>query len=360
MGVLTALCVTARYESLFLVFSAVAIALVRRRFVVSLILVFGAAAPLILFGLIWVRNGGWFLPNSLILKRKLAERNGLAEKIFDLTKNTYFNLKQTAIKDGFGIMIFALVGFLIAAARRRDTLPSSFPVVFAICALGATAGHFIFASVGWLYRYESWLIFLDLTAVGLLAQSLLKPKLIILVAIAIIGTFTDRTVNSTLDVAWAMADRRLEHIAPAEFLDRFYPDKTIMASDVGAVAWFAPTTTVLDIFGLGSNEPVRRLMSPAGYHANDVSEWAARSGARIAILEVCSAIADLVPDQWPLVGIVHIPRNVVFRDRIVAFFAIAPGEEATLQRNLQSFSFPESVSLLINPPRSEMTRRCWQ
>ena len=197
-------------------------------------------------------------------------------------------------------------------------------------------------------------------AIGLLAESLLRPKLIILVAVAIIAAFTYRTVNSTVDVARAMADRRLEHIAPAEFLERFYSGKTIMASDVGAVAWLAPTTTVLDIFGLGSNEPVRRLLSPAGYHANDVSEWASRTGARIAILEVCSAIADLVPGQWPLVGTMHIPRNVVFRDRIVAFFAIAPGEEASLQRNLQSFAFPAGASLVINPPRSEMTRRCWE
>ena len=300
------------------------------------------------------------MPNSLILKRKLAEHNGLAGKIFDLVKNTYSNLKQTAIKGGFGITIFALLGFLIAAARRRGTFAFSFPVVFAICALGATAGHFIFASVGWLYRYESWLIFLDLTAIGLLAESLMKPKWIVLVAVVIVATFTYRTAYSTFDVARAMADRRLEHIAPAEFLDRFYAGKTIMASDVGAVAWFAPTTTVLDIFGLGSNEPVRRLMSRAGYHSDDVSEWAVKSGARIAILEVCSAIADLVPEQWPLVGIMHIPRNVVFRDRIVAFFAIAPGEDVALRKNLQSFAFPESVSLLIDPPRSEMTERCWQ
>lgn len=66
--VLSGLAVAARYEALALIGALLLLTMILRNFAIAAALVFGALAAILGFGLIWVSQGGWLIPNSLLLK----------------------------------------------------------------------------------------------------------------------------------------------------------------------------------------------------------------------------------------------------------------------------------------------------
>ena len=355
-GLLAALAVAARYESLFLIAPLVVLSLARLRLGLATALALGASLPVVGFGLLWIHNGGWLLPNSLILKSVLIDTS---EPILSRTlARLSDNLGQTVLVGGFGLLLIGLPSLLamhVARGRAFWTVPT----LLAVCAIVATLGHFTFASVGWLYRYEAWLIVLDLVALSLLAQTVLSRRGLLVLAASIVVAFSFRTWNATVKTAMAIDDRRVEHLAAAHFVERYHPGEPVMATDIGAIAWLAPQTEMIDIFGLANNEPIRMSRNASGYNAETLSEWGVRTGARIAIVQPCfPAIANLMPADWQPVATWRIPRNIVFGDRIVAFFAVAPQERKQLLHHLAEFPVPPGVEVRFEPNRSTMLEGC--
>ncbi len=357
IGLLAGLSVAARYESLFLVAPLVVLSAARLRLYLAAALGLGAALPVLGFGLLWLHNGGWFLPNSLILKTNLTEATGLIPAVGHAMSRLLDNLHATAFR-GFGATLIGLAALLVWYAIRRKRL-WDMPVLFALSALVATGGHFAFAATGWLFRYEAWLIVLDVTAICLLAECLLEQRLLLALAVSIVTVFLYRTGAATFRTTQAIDDRRVEHLSTAHFVDSYYSDQIVMVNDLGAMAWFAPRTRILDIYGLGHNEAVRLRLMPGGYDSAALRDWAAQTGARIAILQVCwREIESRLPEEWTLVATWRIPRNVVFGDHVVGFFAIAPGEQEKLRRQLEAFLAPAGVMPRLEPPRATMLDGC--
>ncbi len=59
-----------RYEGAALVLIVAALFLIRKKFIYSAIIILGGATPIVIYGLFSLSNGGYFLPNSVILKGK--------------------------------------------------------------------------------------------------------------------------------------------------------------------------------------------------------------------------------------------------------------------------------------------------
>ncbi len=359
VAALSAAAVATRYESAFLVAALVGLAAFRLRITLALALGIGGLFPIAAFGLLWLHDGGWFLPNSLILKRSLAEHSGLSSFVGAMRMSIRSNLREAS---GF-YALYAAGAILMGAAVLKGSVsrkPIALETAFGFAATGATILHLALAKVGWLYRYEAWLLVLDTTAVALLASRLFGRRGVIIVSALIVGVFAARTARATKITIEAIDDRRLEHVAPAAFVARDYEGQTVMVNDLGAIAWFAPQTKPLDVYGLGSNEPIREILSPQGYGAASVEAWARRSGARIAVLQLCwPAIRPLIPDGWTLVASWHIPRNVVFRDRFVGFFSTTQEAARSLREQLQAFQIPERVTLNFAPDVEEILRTCY-
>jgi hypothetical protein len=354
IALLAGLSVAARYESLFLVAPLTALSAARWRLSTVVALGIGAAAPVLGFGLLWIHNGGWLLPNSLILKTHFVEDSEQIAQIRHALRAMIGSLQKTAFAGGFAALLLELTGLLgWHLFRRRRAW--DMPVLFAVAALGATGGHFAFAGVGWLYRYEAWLIVLDATAICLLAESLFGPKQLLAVAASLVLIFSYRSGMATLMTIEAIDDRRREHLAPAHFVAENYAGKTIVVGDIGAMSWFAPQTRSLDLFGIGDNDPVRLRLTPGGYGAAALGEWALQNDARIAIVPPCwDEVRDRLPLEWTLVATWHVPRNVVFDDLLVAFFAIAPDERINLRAKLEQLPVPPGVVVKFDPPRTAL------
>jgi hypothetical protein len=355
---IAALSVAARYESLFVVAPLAGICLLRGRLALATAVVGGAAVPVLAFGALWIHDGGWLLPNSLILKRSLAEHRGPLDFAIEAWRNAYRNYQVVPARRAL-LAAAGLTGLLTAASIWLRRRVFQVETCFAVVVLAAVALHFAFAATGWLYRYEAWLILLLAVATVLLATTLPVRGAPLAVAVLLAAIFAPRTLDSTRATVQAMDDRRLEHIAPAEFVARNYAAETIMVNDLGAVAWFAPRTRSLDIYGLGTNEPIKRILAHA-YGAEGVADWATATHTRIAILQLCwPAIRPVIPANWSFVASWKFPRNVVFRDRYVGFYAVADGEDAKLRERLKALSLPAGVTLDFSPDRDKLWEQCY-
>ena len=156
-----------------------------------------------------------------------------------------------------------------------------------------------------------------------------------------------RAIYTCAHTQMAMHDRYLEHIQPARFLREYYPLSTVVVNDIGAVAYFTDCR-LLDMFGLGNMEPVNFRLSKAGYRKKDVMEWADNEGAEIAILKIeWDQIFPRIPDSWVKVSEWETPRNIVFGDKLIGFFAIKAGTADALARNISTFAvdLPKEVKV---------------
>ena len=94
---------------------------------------------------------------------------------------------------------------------------------------------------------------------------------------------------------------------------------------------------------------------PGGYDSAILEDWAAQGNARIAVVQICwEEVNPRLPTAWTLVATWRIPRNVAFGDRLVGFYAIAPGEQDKLRNNLAHIPVPPGVTFDLNPPRTAL------
>ena len=110
IALLVAAAVAARYESLFLVAPLVALSALRRRWPLALAFGLGAATPVLGFGLLWIYNGGWLLPNSLLLKTDVTQAG--ASSLAAISARSMKNLHSANFIGEFSAMIIGVVAFL--------------------------------------------------------------------------------------------------------------------------------------------------------------------------------------------------------------------------------------------------------
>ncbi|HEY0342023.1 MAG TPA: hypothetical protein VGC34_14550, partial [Steroidobacteraceae bacterium] len=332
LAALAALAVATRYESVFLIGPLMLWAAARRQWANSVALGAGAAVPLLAFGLYWMSKGGFFLPNPLIVKRiNPAEVHGMLE----FARKTLENLRGNLVSSGGLTLLATTLGcvLLLTLNIRDRARVRTANLILATTVICATLGQFTFAvTSGWLYRYEAWLIALNvLTFVLLLGDLGLRARAATCALLVLAAAAAPRATLATVFSVMSANDRRLEHVDPAKFVHDYYPGDTVAVNDLGAMAFFSQGTRFLDIYGLGNNEPVRFRMRNGGYDQESLRGWTERSGARIAVVQVCWAdINKRLPAEWPLVALWRIPRNMAFQDKLVAFLAVAPGEAEKL------------------------------
>jgi len=222
--------------------------------------------------------------------------------------------------------------------------------------------HLQYAWTGWLYRYEAYLIAaglsVSLPSVWEYAVSIVSrvksdfprrlPLIIPLLFLPILVYQPAKRAYKTCAASvMAMSDRHLGHYQVAAFLRGHYRDATVMVNDVGAVSYFADSR-LLDMYGLGNMQPLKYRNGRSGYDRRDVEAWAAAEGAEIAVLQVeWLEISGRIPEAWILVAEWRLPRNIVFSDTRIGFYAVRQEAVSDLRHNLLIFrnSLPSEVEM---------------
>lgn len=264
LALLAAVAVLTRYETLFLL-GGLGLAFGRRAPRAIVATWSGAGIAVAGFGLWSLRHGAAFLPNP-VLKKGWTGRDwlgGLREAWMEATA-LWLLVLAVALALGLGAGV---------RARQRG-------LVFLV----AAGGQLLFGRVGWLYRYEAWLVGLGVLALlPMLAPpwgrgAWRAPALILALAALPLAHRADRAVRAFAPASRSTFDT---NVAPARWLADTFPGLPLAVHDLGAMAFFTRSPLV-DLAGLGNDE-IARLHRAGRLNPDTLAPLLSARGVEVAI-----------------------------------------------------------------------------
>ncbi|MGC9326017.1 MAG: hypothetical protein ACP5I1_00140 [Candidatus Hinthialibacter sp.] len=353
------LAILTRLETIFAAAPLALLCLMQRKWKTAAVLVAGCGLPLAALGLINMRNGWFFFPMSVVLKSALSLSGW--ERFWNCVERLYGQLFGTPhMAAPFALGIAALL-----SGWRHEKIFSA-NSVWGIVFAAAMTLHCTFASIGWFYRYEGYLLLVGAVAA---APSVRRW------AAAFWGRWKDLEHWSERMLAggcWAglllllpfpfyKQWQSIGTLAPAArniysqqyqmglFLKTYYEGEAAAANDIGAINYLADIEC-LDLMGLGSIEPVRAKMqgvwSPRFLHS-----WCMQHKTAVVMIYE-SWFKGVLPPTWIKAGEWRVDEKISVADSTVSFLALTPSDAERLRRNLIEFeeNLPEHTSLKLENP----------
>lgn len=332
---LSALVTMTRYEGIFLVGIVAFLMLLKGQRWQATLTVLAGFLPIVLFGLYSLSQGGYFLPNSLLLKGQMPELSLKGAYVFCVG----WIIKL--IEAPHLLILFALLCLLFVLSLSGSGNKWKLENITVWMIIPLFIAHLTFAETGWFYRYEAYLIAFSFFAfmlvekrVGPLLRTLslrylslgLKTVLIIL-AIPLLA----RGVYTIWNTPLAMNNIYSQQYQMANFIHKSHPAIGIIANDIGAVSYFN-NVRLLDLFGLANRE-VLDLKRSNNFNKASVEALASRQNMQIALIYDYS---EIIPDTWTKIGEWTIPHNVVCENSTVAFYLTDTAKDR--QRIIDSFN----------------------
>ncbi len=354
LALVAALMVSVRYEGLFFVLPGGCVLLAMRRWKPLLAMSFGAVVPVCAYAVFSVTHGGYWLPNSVALKGAQGDHPSLLRMFGNIAARIADNYHEGSQLFWLLALAAAVTISLLFTARRQATLP------FLLAA--AIALQLALASNGFHYRYD---IYLFGAAVVILARTLpaaanVNSKLAFF-SICFIAIPTGGLLALTSLVQLRMVPRTarniyLRQLQMARFVERYYPTGVVAANDIGAVDYYA-NIHCYDLVGL-ANQEIFNARRSGVYTTEFLRKDADRRHVQIAIAYddwfanpiPVSVGGPALPQNWIRVARWYIPDPTMLRDRHVSFYAVDPGQAATLRFDLQQFApeLPHAVQTIPN------------
>jgi len=344
-----------RYEGLFLILVLSILFACRKRWLFALLFAGAGVLPLAAYG-IWSAAQGWyFLPNPVILKGFEGNR-----AVFNFLEDTFVRgrpLTWRAIERLVPVMfvsrinahphfLYLILPSLILLVYQRGSFwtPAN---ITNTAFVGSAVLHMQFASTGWFFRYEAYVMIFGIYAVatGLAdhlpgrdgwqgwGNRLFRAAMVLLLAILVSSPLRARAVKSLKDTPKASHNIFEQQYQMAFFLRQFYQGQVVAANDIGAINYLADFHLV-DLAGLGTRESAAFKLKQV-YGPRQVAAVAEQYGTQIAL------VYDSwfqIPGEWSKVGEWQIRDNVVCGDDTVSFYAVDPGAAPGLLENLRTFS----------------------
>jgi hypothetical protein len=340
---IAAVAVLTRYESLFLIgLTSGMWALIFRKWKLALGLLFFGLLPVVLFGWYSVANGGFFLPNSILAKSQIGS-SGIGGFMKLFSAKLLFNSLPAAL------LFFPITYWLLEPLQKTSNI-RHYPLHLCWLLFGTTLiSHVAFANLGWMFRYEAYLIALAIFLIGLSYPTLKKtianqsPWNISVFSVCClficfgifsrfsIVYFTNRAIKNIHDQQWQMGT----------FVAKYFPESTLAIGDIGAVSYLNPRVKIMDLEGLASNEI---LLNKNKIDSNFLKAYSAKSKASFGLFYT-HLYQGKIPGSWELLGTWMLPDNFVGAGAEVGIFAIDKSSRDTLLHALRLYdpNLPKSV-----------------
>jgi hypothetical protein len=354
------LTVMVRYEGLFIVFAVSLLLLIRKRLFISLINAASGLLPAVVYGVISISKGWYFLPNSVLLKGTRPDITSFGK----IVEFIYGGLRQMVYNVHLLVLLICVLAVLWLVHKKHRGLWGCpgimgmvFVVIFACQMFFSESGYFM-NRYPWI-RYDSYLVavglFVVFTGVGYLTErregeqrkDFAGISIVVFLIFVMALPLAERGVRTSVKVVRAAANIYGQQYQMGRFMQKYYPGETAAVNDIGAVC-FLGNIRCFDVWGLATKE-VGDLQLNKTFTAANIEEAARRSGARVAVVydqffRLVGIDADL-PRSWIKVGEWRIPDNVVCVRDTVSFFALNESEAAFLAANLRDFvpSLPKEV-----------------
>jgi hypothetical protein len=334
LGAASAFAAAARYESLFLIAPAAVLLWRDGRRRAALVAVGAAVFPLALYGIVSVAHGWPPLPNSLLLKRAAFAGDGAAAIVDRLGGHALRTLTEAPHL----LALLVWVIFLSALSRAPVAVRRGEAMFVA-----ATLLHAQLAAVGWLFRYEAYLVAIGVVLVARHladAPAGVRPRTtpgrltLALAAVVAAVPLCTRAVQALDQTPRAVKNIYEQQYQMGLFLRGLPAGSTVMANDIGAITYLADIR-LIDLYGLATQETARARREGRVDRAL-LAELAAPAPPA-AVVVYRSWFADAIPSDWIQVGTWKVPEEVVVADRTVTFYATRPADAALLARGLAAF-----------------------
>jgi len=347
-----------RYEGLFLLAVAFVIACLQGRWKPALLLGILSSLPLLVFGWYALRQGAYFLPNSVLVKSSAPglSLRGLAGYIGNILVDRLTVAKGgiTALATQRLLLLLPLVFILFRPFFGER--PYLRTITWLL--LGTTVLQLALASTGWFYRYEAYLVLGAVIFAGTLCllhgRALWEGSIkrlwfpVMLIVCFLMAPFFLRSMAGFTKAVRASINIYEQQYQMARFLGTYYPRAAFAANDIGAVSFFTQGR-VFDLWGLGHNE-VARSRKRGYWTPAYLDSLARREGAAIAII-YDDWFDPALPRHWQFAASWSVRDNVILGGDRVSFYAIEPAAAARLRANLVDFQkrLPPGVTVRYEP-----------
>ncbi|NIG56322.1 hypothetical protein [Chitinophaga sp. Cy-1792] len=359
-----ALMVATRFEGLFILGAACLLLLFYRKIIAAFTTGFVAALPVVIFAVISVAYGGYILPNSVLLKSsggpagpgalghalqeifiyRLMYGNSTIMGLFQADK-AYTG--QSSISGTSLLRILIIVPLLVVLVKTKVSNTARQAVNMGIILSIGGALHLALAAVGWMFRYEAYLIGLAIINIalllwclwpgvtGLYSSSIWPQRLVMVILLFFVASpLLVRAMAGYRSTYRACRNIYDQQVQMGRFLQQYYPGVPVAANDVGAVS-FLSDSRIVDIWGLGNNEIAKSKLT-GHYNATYLKELLKRENVKIAIIYP-DWYDNALYHSWAETGSWTIQDNVVCADPTVRFFALDSADAPALKRNLEAF-----------------------
>ncbi len=340
-----AFCMTAtRYEGAFVTAGLSVPLLYKKQWKTLLLILLSTCIPIIVFGLYFYSQGGYFFPNSVLLK------GNIDGGIIGIARGMGYSFKVMIYN--FSPIPLLLCFLCIILYKQIKDKSHEF---FITCTTVITFFlHSAFAQFGWLYRYEAYLLVMAIvsivisrnTTLGLFSSHIVMRYSVYILIIAIMGGTVIRTIDGyTLPLRYAR-DIYLQQIQMARFIKQYFPQSRVIMNDIGAACYFTDIHCI-DAYGLATFD-IARAKKSHSYTPNFLEEFGKKNNAAFALvyrdwLESGFIFGNKgqkgVPHSWKHIGTFVLGHNdcAIGGDK-VSCYAIRSDYADTLRRSLQSFA----------------------
>jgi hypothetical protein len=363
LGILAMLVVMVRFEGLFLVFIISALLLISKKIFCSVWCLVCGFFPVLIYGLISISKGWFFLPSSVLLKGTRPDITTVGGWLHFF----YLGIRQMVYNIHLLVLILLLLVLLVLWNRKYNHLKGRAPFL-GITVIAVTILHMFFARSGFYLnyyfqiRYDAYLLGLGLFSIFALLARLKDqhrmygffPKILkIFLVVILISPLAERGIRTVAKINPAAHNTYVYQYQMGRFLRQHYQGKKIVLNDIGAPNYFADIEC-LDIMALGS-KAVGDLILKDQYSSQAIFRLAADFGASIAIInDVLLQSVGGVPAQWFRVGQWKVSDSVISNLNVISFYALEKSEIPELYNNLKTFSahLPNGVEQIIVVPEA--------
>jgi hypothetical protein len=354
-----------RYEGLFIVGILCLVLLYYRRLRSAVLLGIVSVSPLVIWGMISMLKGSFFLPNSVLLKSNsfpislagaldflgniLVQKLTIVRQVTQITEGPRTGITTLATQRLLVILPLAALAS-IATLKKRPAY-GWILLILTACTLLQLA----FAATGWLYRYEAYLMLSSVMILSALAvhcgKSILGQPLLglgkFLLPVLLFFLFFPAILRSM--AAFSRTGQACINVYQQQyqmglFFKKYYFKEPIAANDVGAVSYLTEGNN-LDLWGLG-NVTVARSRKSGGWTPSFLDSLCRARRVRVAVVYQSWFPEELL-GRWKKIADWKIQNNVICGDDKVSYYALDTVDAAALKRHLIEFqpSLPPGVEV---------------
>jgi hypothetical protein len=345
-GVLVVLAMATRFETGFVVVALVVLFATRRLWRLAITTIAGTAVTLIAVGAINLGQGWPLLPASIVAKTEVG-RHGITALMPNFRADQIHHAPR----------LIAVVGLCVVLcwfASRRKGSSWETASTWAYVYFGVVVMHLGYAQVGWLFRYEAYLVAIGLVVSALLVHSMLeagplRPAMSrlgwALVALLMLVAVVDGGRGYRL--VWVgMNEVSHQQLQMARFLRGACPGCHVAMNDIGAASLYG-RVTVDDVFGLADRE-VLQAKTDGRWNTAALSRIMTAQGADMAVVYDRPFWIPTPPSSWRRIGTWTYPHHEVTGGNVVSFYTINPSKAGEIRKRFDEFA-PSGAVVKVDP-----------